>query len=61
MNDYQKQLIRLEIIMPGIRDSDRGEIMKCYQYRDYLCLADVVMKALDKIYERSTDKLERRK
>ena len=61
MNDYQKQLIRLEIIMPGIRDSDRGEIMKCYQYRDYHCLADVVMKALDKIYERSTDKLERRK
>ena len=61
MNDYQKQLIRLEIIMPGIRESDRGEIMKCYQYRDWIGLATAVMGALDKIYERSTDKLERRK
>ena len=61
MTDYQKQLIRLEIIMPGIRDSDRGKIMKYYQDRDYIGLATTVMEALDKIYERSTDKPERRK
>ena len=61
MNNYQKQLIRLETIMPGIRESDRGEIMKYYQDRDYLRLADVFMRALDKIYGRSTDKPERRK
>ena len=61
MNNYQKQLIRLEIIMPGIRESDRGEIMKCYEYRDYIGMSDAVMNALDRIYGRSTDKIERRK
>ena len=61
MNNYQKQLIRLETIMPGIRDSDRGEIMKYYQDRDYIGLADVFIEALDKIIGRSTDKIESRR
>lgn len=61
MNDYQKQLIRLETIMPGIRESDRGKILKYYQDRDYIRLANVFIDALDKIYCRSPIRSERRK
>jgi hypothetical protein len=58
MNSRQKRLLHLEIIMPGIRESDRGLIQKYFEDGDYIGLGDAMMNALDKVLIRDSHKRE---
>ena len=60
INERMKRLIRLEILMPGLRAMDLGMVDKAFTERDSAELGRVMMQALDAALNRNLFQHRRR-